>query len=153
MDASPVQPRVDWRSIARRLALLGLAVAVGLFLERRLEARLQELDALGHRSYADLLIARKELARLLQRLAVAVFGATAAVGVAAIAACLKSLRLGVFPAPGTWSWALRHKLTGRQAVLAARVGMGLGATLVLVSAAGGGLLWYMAAVVRACRAH
>ena len=86
-------------------------------------------------------------------LAVAVFGATAAVGVAAIAACLKSLRLGVFPAPGTWSWALRHKLTGRQAVLAARVGMGLGATLVLVSAAGGGLLWYMAAVVRACRAH
>jgi len=153
MDAPPVQRQIDWRSLALRLAVLGLAVALGLGLERLLAARLEELDALGHRSYADLLLARAQLATLLQQVAVGVFGLTAALGVGVIAACRRSLALELFPPPGSWSWGGRRKVAGRQAVLAARIGLGLGVALVLASAAGGGLLWYVAAVVRACRAR
>jgi len=85
-------------------------------------------------------------------MAVAVFGLTAAVGVGVVAACRRAAALEIFPPPGIWSWGTRRVVTGPAARRFARVGIGLGAVLVAASLAGGGLLWYAGAVVRACRA-
>jgi hypothetical protein len=92
------------------------------------------------------------LARVFQVASVVVFGLTGALGVTVTLSCRRSLAREEFPPPGLWSWGARRVVTGAAARRLARIGMGLGITLALASAAGGGLLWYMAAVLRACRA-
>jgi hypothetical protein len=125
------------------------AIGVGLALQHLLARRLGELDALAR---TDVLRARAELATLLQVIAVAVFGLTGAVGVSVIVSCRRAAALQSFPPPGVWSWGTRRVVSGPAARRLARLGVALGALLFAASAAGGGLLWYMAAVVRACRA-
>lgn len=139
-----------WRELALRLLVVALAIAIGLVLQRWLTLRLAELDELAK---TDLLGARAELATLLRLMAVAVFGLTGAVGASVIAACRRALALEIFPPPGRWSWGGRRRAaTGPAARRLARVGIGLGASVLALSAAGGGLLWWAASVVAACRA-
>lgn len=150
MEAARV-PRPPARSaLYVRLAVVACAVAAGLALQHVLAARLASIDALAK---TDLLAARAQLALIFEVASVSVFGATGAVGVMIAFACRRSLALQQFPPPGRWSWgSAPGVVTGSRAQRLARIGIALGATLVLASAAGGGLLWYMAAVLRACRA-
>jgi hypothetical protein len=147
MEAAPTRTPLR-RSLLARLALLALAVALGLALQHWLTGRLAAIDA---RSRTDLLGARAELASLLEIASVSVFGMTGAVGVMVILASRRSLQVGVFPAPGVWSWGSRT-VTGPLARKGAIAAIFLGVTLIAASAAGGGLTWYMAKVVRSCRA-
>jgi hypothetical protein len=68
-----------------------------------------------------------------------------------ILACRRSLQTLEFPPSGLWSWGGPRRVTGERARIFARVGIGLAAVLIAASAAGGGLAWYAAAVLRACR--
>jgi hypothetical protein len=137
------------RIVATRLAVLAVAVALGLGLQHALELRLEALDELAK---TDVLRARAELATLLQVIAVLVFGLTATLGVSIAVSCRHAITEERFPPPGVWSWGSRRVMTGPAARRMAQIGVGLGAALFAASAAGGGLLWYMAVVVRACRA-
>jgi hypothetical protein len=137
------------RSLAVRLAVLALAVAVGLALQHVLSEYLERIQTL---SQTNMLEARAALARVFELAAVAVFGLTGMIGVLVTLSSRRSLALERFPAPGPLSWGTRRVFTGPPARKLARVGIGLGITLVLASAAGAGLMWYMAAVLRACRA-
>jgi hypothetical protein len=114
-----------------RLAVLVAAIAVGLLLQHLLALRLAALDDLAR---TDLLRARAELASLMQGIAVLVFGLTGGLGVGIVLS------------------SRRRVVTAPAARRLAQIGIALGVLLVAASAAGGGLLWYMAAVVRACRA-
>jgi hypothetical protein len=150
MDASPISPRDARRALLVRLAGVAAAIALGLVLQRWLTERLADIDALAK---TDLLAARAELASICELGSVSVFGLTGAVGVMIVLSCRRSLALQQFPPPGRWSWgSARAVVTGPRARNLAHVGIALGVTLVLASAAGGGLLWYMARVLRACRA-
>jgi hypothetical protein len=150
MEAAPISTRPARRALLARLAALVVAVGLGLVLQNVLTARLASIDALAK---TDLLAARAQLARVFEIAGVCVFGLTGAIGVMVISSSRRSLALEQFPPPGRWSWGSRRAvLTGKRARTFAQVGIGLGVTLVLASAAGGGLLWYMAAVLRACRA-
>jgi hypothetical protein len=137
------------RGVLARVAILAAAVTAGLVLHAVLAARLDAIQAL---SQTDLLAARASLAQILEVTAVGLFGATGALGVAIVLACRKSLALLHTPAPGRLSWGARKAVTGPPARRRARIGMALGIALVLASAAAGGLTWYMAVVLRACRA-
>ncbi len=137
------------RSLALRLAVLAGAIGLGLWLQHVLALRLESLDELAK---TDVLRARAELATLMQVIAVVVFGLTAALGVSIVVSCRRAAAEERFPPPGVWSWGTRRVLSGPAARRFAHVGIGLGALLFAASAAGGGLLWYMAAIVRACRA-
>jgi hypothetical protein len=148
VEQSPGRPMR--RALAGRLVVLAAAVAAGLALQHVLAERLASIDALSKR---DMLAARAELAQLFQIASVSVFGLTGALGVTIVLASRKAVALQQFPPPGRLSWGgARAIVSGPRAVTLARVGMGLGATLVVASAAGGGLMWYMALVLRACRA-
>ena len=150
MEAAPTPAGSALRALLVRLAIVASAIAAGLALQHVLSARLASIDALAK---TDLLAARAELARIFEIASVAVFGLTGAVGVMIVLSCRRSLALQQFPPPGRWSWgSARAVVTGPRARSLARVGMALGVTLVLASAAGGGLMWYMAQVLRACRA-
>ncbi|HTO52878.1 MAG TPA: hypothetical protein VMR50_05775 [Myxococcota bacterium] len=123
---SSVQPRlnVSGRALAARLALLALALVLGLggaLWMRHYLAQIQEY------AKTDLLGARAWLARSIQMGSLFVFGSSAAVGVGVILSARRRPNL---------RW----------------VGFVLGGVLVAASAAGAGLSWYMAAVLKACRA-
>jgi hypothetical protein len=150
MDATPNPAGSLRRALLVRVAVLGAAVALGLALQHALAQRLTRIDALAK---TDLIAARAELARICEVASVSVFGLTGAVGVMVVFACRRSLALNQFPPPGSWSWGrARAVVTGPRARTLAHFGLALGVTLVAASAAGGGLLWYMARVLRACRA-
>lgn len=150
MQAAQLPGRRMRRALLARLAALAVAIAGGLALQHVLAARLAEIDAL---SKTDMLAARAELARIFQIASVSVFGLTGALGVVVVLASRRASALQQFPPPGRLSWgSARPVVTGPRAVTCARIGIALGVTLVLASAAGGGLMWYMAAVLRACRA-
>jgi hypothetical protein len=150
MEAAPIPAGLALRALLVRLAIVAAAIAAGLALQHVLSARLARIDALAR---TDLLAARAELARIFEIASVAVFGLTGTIGVMIVLSCRRSLALQQFPPPGRWSWgSARAVVTGPRARSLARVGIVLGVTLVLASAAGGGLMWYMAAVLRACRA-
>lgn len=147
---TPLSPGSPRRALLARLGLVAVAVVAGLALQSLLSAQLAGIDA---RAKTDLLGARAELARIFEIASVAVFGLTGALGVVIVLACRRSLALLEFPPPGAFSWGSgRAVLTGPRARNAAWVGIALGVALALASAAGGGLLWYMAQVLRACRA-
>ncbi len=137
------------RAWTTQALVVAAALAVGLLLQRGLAARLEAIRVL---SQTDMLAARAELAFVLQVVAVAVFGSTGMLGVALIAASWRAIRLEHFPPPGAWSWRSARVVTGPRARRLALVSLALAAALVLCSAAGGALTWYMAAVLLACKA-
>lgn len=141
----PAKPR-SWMAVC---ATLALAVLLGLALQHVLRARLDEIQALASH---DVIRARAELAGILRGVAVAVFGSTGALGVAIFAAGRRAFREERFPPPGRWSWGARRVVTGPRAHAMARAAMGLALALVLLSAAGGALVWFIASVLLACRA-
>ena len=142
-------PAAVWRALLPRLGFLLLAIAVGLALHQVLSVYLAQI---GEDSKTDLLGARRELARVFELLGLGVFGLTGATGVAMVLACRRAAERAEFPPPGMWSVGGARRVTGPRAQLLARVGMGLGAAVVAASAAGGGLAFYAASVLRACRA-
>jgi hypothetical protein len=148
MESLPDRPEAR-RALLTRIGVLAVAVALGLVLQRLLGRQLAGIDALSQR---DVLAARAELAHLFEIVSLLVFGLTGATGVLTVIACRRCLATGEWPPPGMWSWGSRRVLTGRSALVLARVGVVLGALLVLASLAGGGLMWYMAARLLACRA-
>lgn len=147
METAAHSPR---RALLARLTVLAGAIALGLVLQHLVSAQLERIQT---RSQTDLLGARAELASLFEVASVSVFGLTGALGVMIVIACRRSLALLEFPPPGLLSWGSRRVIaTGERARHAAVLGIALGVTLVLASAAGGGLLWYMARILRVCRA-
>jgi hypothetical protein len=149
VTASPT-PTLRLRPLLPRLALLALAIALGLFLQRVVMARLEEIQALSNQ---DVLRARAELAAFLRVGSVLLFGFVATTGLAIVASARRALATGQFPPPGIWSWGTRQIATGPRARTLAKTGLVLGALLVACSAAAGGLVWYMASVLLACRAR
>lgn len=123
---TPALPSGSKRAaLARRLLLLSGAIVLGLVLQNALRARLDEIADLSNR---DVLAARAELALVFRVVGTLVFGVTGALG---------------------FSLALSGR---RASEPRARLGLGLGVALVAASLAGLGLIWYMAAVLDACRA-
>lgn len=111
--------------VTRRLLVLSGAIALGLVCQDLLRARLDAIAALSER---DMLAARAELALVFRVVSTLVFGVTGGLG-AAIAS------------------SSRHMRDARE-----RLGVGVGSALVVLSAAAFALVWYMAAVLAACRA-
>ncbi|MEX2205900.1 MAG: hypothetical protein WEF50_06690 [Myxococcota bacterium] len=111
--------------VARRFLVLAGAIALGLVLQDLLRARLDAIAALSER---DMLAARAELALVFRVVSTLVFGVTGALG-AAIAGSSRRMR-----------------------DVRGRLGVGVGIALVVLSAAAFALVWYMAAVLAACRA-
>jgi hypothetical protein len=136
------------RSWATALATLTLAVAIGLALQRLLQARLEEIQALAAR---DVIRARAELAGILRAVAVGVFGSTGALGVAIFVSGRRAWREERFPPSGPWSWGAARIVSGPRARTLARAAMGLALALFFLSCAGAALTWYMASVLLACR--
>jgi hypothetical protein len=149
VTASPA-PTLRLRLLVPRLLALALAVALGLILQRVVAGRLDEIQALASQ---DVIRARAELASLLRVGGASLFGFVAATGLAIVASARRALATGQFPPPGIWSWGTRRVTTGPRARTLARASLVLGATLVACSAAAGGLVWYVASVLLACRAR
>jgi hypothetical protein len=149
VTASPA-PTVRLRQLVPRLAIVALAVVLGLLLQRVVAARLDEIQALSSR---DVLRARAELAALLRVGGALLFGFVAATGIAIAMSARRALATGQFPPPGVWSWGARRVVTGPRAHALARISLVLGALLVACSAAAGGLVWYTASVLLACSAR
>jgi hypothetical protein len=124
-------------------------VALGLAIQHVIEIRLAEIQALASH---DVIRARAELAGMLRAVAIGVFGSTGALGIAIFVASGRAHREERFPPSGLWSWRSLRVETGPRARTLARVSLGLGVALVLLSIAGAGLTWYAASVLLACRA-
>ncbi len=149
MDAAPAE-RIRLRyGLPLRFAVVAAAIALGLVAQHVLSAYLWQIEEL---SETNLLEARASLARVLEVASVVVFGLTGSLGVTLFLAMRRSLALARFPVSDLWSFGSRRQPTlGPQARAWARAGMALAIALILASAAGGALGWYMAAVLRACR--
>lgn len=131
------------------MLVLVAALALGLGLQHLVAVRLAAIQALAR---SDVLAARAELAALFRVGGIALFGTTGALGIALAAASRRAIRSEVFPPPGVWSWPDARVITGPKALRLASVSLALAVLLVACSAAGGGLAWYMAAKLLACRA-
>lgn len=125
MATAAIASRGGRATLVRRLLLAAAAVALGLVLQDLLRAR---LDAIAELAERDVIQARAELAFVFQVVGTLVFGVTGALGVAIAASS-------------------RHARDART-----RLGLGLGIALLVASLAGAALIWYMAAVLLACRA-
>lgn len=148
--ATPELPvRVPRTAILRRLLILAMAVAIGLALQHVLRARLDEIVELSH---GNMLAARAELGWLFRIVGTAVFGLTGGLGIVFAVACRHPSEALQFPPPGLLSVDAARLTTGPRAQTLTRIGLGLGITLFAVSLLGGTLMWYMAAVLFACRA-
>jgi len=147
--ATPELPSRALRPLALRLLVLAAAVALGLALQRVLQARFESIVELSQR---DMLAARAELAHLFQIVGTAVFGLTGALGVAFAVSCRRPMEARQFPPPGLLSLGARRITTGPRAQTLTRIGLGLGIALLAASLAAGAMIWYMAAVLLACRA-
>ena len=150
MVSPPAQIDLSRRNKLVRVGLVLVAVAIGLVLQ---EVVASHLAAIEERSHTDLLAARAQLAQLLEIGSFAVFGPTAGLGIAVIAMCRRSLQIGEFPPPGRWMFGGASRVVaGERARGLALAGIALGVLLIVASAAGGSLMWYIASVLRACRA-
>jgi hypothetical protein len=137
--------------VVSRLLLVAGATALGLALQQVVAARLAAIQAL---SETDLLAARSELAQLLQIAAVALVTGIGGLGAAIVLSCRRAHAEGRFPPAGMRSFGrARVPVTGPRARTLATTGIVLGILLVVCAAAAGGLLWYMAGVLRMCRAR
>lgn len=150
MDAAPAE-RLRFRyGLPFRIAAVAGAVALGLVAHQLLSAHLWKIQEL---SRTDVLQARAALALVLEIASVVVFGLTGSIGVTLLISMRKSLAQQRFPVSDLWSWGSRRTpVTGPRARALARAGMALAIALILASCAGGALTWYMAVVLRACRA-
>jgi hypothetical protein len=137
------------RALLSRLALIVVAVGIGLVLQQLLRTYLADIQ---DEARTDLVGARAELAHVFQAIGIVIFGTTGFVGVSIVLACRRAARDLVFPPPGLMAWGGARQVTGPRARLLAQIGTGLGATLVAASAAGAGVAWYIAAALLACRA-
>ena len=125
------------------------SAAVGLLLARVLAIRLDAIRALAE---VDVIAARAQLAFVLELVAVGVFGSIAVLGVALGVASWRAMRLEIFPPPGVWTWRGSRIVTGPRARPLALVSLALAIALTLASLAGGGVTWYMAERLLACKA-
>jgi hypothetical protein len=132
-----------------RLLLLAGAIVLGLVFQHLLGAW---LDEIVERSKVDMLAARADLAWLIRSVGAGVFGLTGALGAAMAHACRAPGVAERFPPPGLMSLGARHVITGPTARVMTGVGLGLGLVLLVASLAGAALVWYMGAVLLACRA-
>ena len=135
--------------LRNRLLVLAGAVALGLVLQHFLS---QRLDAIVERSHSDMLAARAELALLIRVVGLAVFGLTGALGAAMTVSCRNPRDAERFPPPGLMSLGARRVVVGPMARTMTGIGLGVGLLLLCASLAGAGLVWYMGAVLLACRA-
>jgi hypothetical protein len=146
--ATPPGPR-SARFLGSRFVVLAAAVGLGLALQSVVARRLSEITALAE---TDVLAARAQLAALLRVGGALLFGLTGAIGVSIAVSSRRAIAAGRFPAPGLWSWGARVVATGPAAVRMARVGLVLGAVVAVLSGVAAALVWYIAAVLLACRA-
>jgi hypothetical protein len=149
MSASSAQiarNRPYW--LVRGVVLAG-AIALGLWLNGEVGAYLATIQ---ERAQTDVLGARAELARVFRWLAVGLFGGVALLGLHLLATARRALRAGQYPPPGAWSFGATRHWQGEPARRVARIMTGLSVALVLLACAGGGLSWYVASVLLACRA-
>jgi hypothetical protein len=149
MTAPTATPPRSLRPLLARIAVLALAVAAGLFLQRALA---RELDAIRVLAETDVLAARAQLAAWLRVGGAVLFGLTGAIGVSILASSRRAIAELRFPPPGIWSWGAAQVVTGPAARRMGWIGIGLGAALVLCSAVAVALTWTMGAALLACRA-
>jgi hypothetical protein len=135
--------------LRNRLLLLAGAVALGLLLQQVLSAR---LEAIVVHSKSDMIAARAELALLIRAVGLIVFGMTGSLGAAIAGSCRSPRTAERWPPPGVLSYGGRRVVTGPMARTLTGVGLALGLGLLAASAAGAGLVWYVGAVLLACRA-
>ena len=147
--ATPPRTPGAARALLARVAVIALAVGLGLLLQRALARELEEIRVLAE---TDVLAARAELAGWFRIGGALLFGLTGAIGVSILASSRRAIAEGRFPPPGVWSWGAARIVTGTAARRMGWIGIGLGAALVLCSALAAGLTWWMAAVLLACRA-
>jgi hypothetical protein len=147
--ASPDVQRIRSRSVPARLAVLAGAIALGLALQGVVGARLAEIQELAER---DVVAARQQLGAILRVVAIGLFGGLTALGGWMAWASWRSLADGVFPPRGAWGFGSAGRLEGAAARRAAGAMLGLAIALAVLSLVGGGLTWYMAATLIACRA-
>ncbi|MGH9888942.1 MAG: hypothetical protein ACREBE_25640, partial [bacterium] len=108
MATPEIPSRMLLTPLLRRVLVLAAAVALGLALQRVLQARLEGIVELSH---ADMLAARAELAHLCQLVGTAVFGLTGALGVAFAWSCRRPSEALQFPPPGLLSMGGRRVTT------------------------------------------
>jgi hypothetical protein len=150
MNVAPAETVRARHGLPLRLAVIVAAIALGLVAQHLLAEYLWQIEEL---SQTNLLEARALLARVLEVASVVVFGLTASLGVTLLVSMRRSFALARFPVSDLWSFGSRRQpVDGPQARAWARVGMALAIALILASCAGGALSWYIAAVLRACRA-
>jgi hypothetical protein len=149
MTAPASAPPRSFRPLLARVAVLALAVAAGLLLQRALA---RELDAIRVLAETDVLAARAQLAAWLRVGGAALFGLTGSVGVSVLFSSRRAIAEGRFPPTGVWSWGATQVVTGTAARRMGWIGIGLGAALVLCSAVAVALTWTMGAALLACRA-
>jgi hypothetical protein len=138
------------RLLTGRVLVLTASVVVGLCVQRWLVARVGTIQDLAA---TDVGAARRELASLMQVAAISLFGSVGGLGVAVVAASRRARADERFPPSGWLSWgSAREIATGPRARRLAGVAMALGVLLVATSAAGAGLLWWMARALLLCRA-
>ena len=144
-----VPPVRSFRFWAVRLAVLAVAVAVGLAGNSLVAAHLASIQELAK---TDVLAARAQLAFVLQGMAVGLFGGIAALGVWLAGLGRRGMALAQFPPPGMVGWGTARVHTGAVGRRAARFAFALALLLVAASLAGGALTWWMAVRLLACRA-
>ena len=151
MTESAMEGSADARpwSLGRSLLLVAVALAAGLALQHALGERLAEIVARGQH---DKLAARAELAAWIRGVITCACGLTAALGLVLVRACRRPGSALRFPPPGLLSLGARRAVTGPRAVALTRVGLCLGAALLVASLAAIALAWYVAAILAACRA-
>lgn len=142
-------PARNARGLWTRIAVLALAVGAGLALQSVVRYRLAEIGALAE---TDVLAARAQLAGLLRVGGAILFGLTGTIGVSIVVSSRRAITEGRFPPVGIWSWGARVVTTGPVAVRMGYAGVALGAVLAAASVLAAALVWYMAAVLLACRA-
>jgi hypothetical protein len=133
-----------------RVLVLAAALGLGLLLQRVVAERLAAIQTLAER---DVVQARAELAALLRIGGTLLFGLTGVTGLSIVASSRRAIAAMRFPPPGIWSWDATRIVSGPRTTMLGRVGVVLGAVLLACSLAGGGLTWYMAAVLLACKAR
>ena len=150
MNAAPAEPLRSRYVLQVRIAAVIAAVVLGLVAQRLLSTYLWQIQELAE---TNVLQARAALALVLEIASVVVFGLTGSVGVGILFSSRRSLALEQFPVSDLWSFGSRRRpVTGPRARRLAQLGIALAVLLILASCAGGALTWYIAAVLRACRA-
>jgi len=147
--AAPSPPDVR-RAVRSRVAVLVVAIGVGLLLQLLLRHHLADLQA---RAADDPIAARAQLAGEVRVGGLALFGLTALLGVAWTATAIQGWRVRRFPPSRSWLWGGNRIFTGVQARWVAAFGVVLGTALVACSVAGASITLEMVTRLLTCRAR